>query len=160
MRRALPEFLATAALICALSCRRADTASEQPRVVRASPPPLPCFTVDSGPIAFGKMSVSSVDQDVSGVQFSFEIHSGQLLGYVRDAAGEVPPRSPLQDLQFDSATDTLSFVYVDSPASKDFYRYHVTCDRLTGLARLFVTPHDSGRLVHDTLDRAAVITVP
>ncbi len=153
-------LLASAVIACCATCSRRDTAARYAGAAVATPPPLPCFRTDSGTVAFGKMTTSPADQDVSGVQFSFEVRAGRLLGYVRDASGEVPPRRPLQQLHFDAGTDTLSFVYVDSPTTRDSYRYHVSCDKLTGVARLFMTPTDTGVLVHDTLPRAAVITAP
>ncbi len=161
MRHSLRAHLLAPALVAfAAGCSRGDTAARQRGAAVVTPPPLPCFHADSGTVAFGKMTTSPADQDVSGVQFSFEVRSGALLGYIRDAAGEIPPRRPLQHLHFDPATDTLSFVYVDSPSTRDLFRYHVTCERLTGVARLFVTSTDTGVLVHDTLLRAAAITTP
>src|SRR6266702_1267552 len=114
------RLLSTALLVAVFGCRRASAPARQATAssLGGSVPSLPCFSAESGAVAFGRMVTSSVDQDVSGVQVSFEVDSGRLLGYIRDAAGEVPPRRPLQDLHFDSTTDTLSFVFVDSPTDK------------------------------------------
>ena len=163
MRNLRPiNLLSAAALLGVFACRRASTPGHPATAsnLGASVPSLPCFSAESGGIAFGRMVTSSVDQDVSGLQFSFEVDSGRLRGYIRDAAGEVPPRRSLQDLHFDSTTDTLSFVFEDSPNDRSLYRYHVSCQRLTGGGRLFVAPTDTGVVVRDTLPRAAPIKLP
>ena len=128
-------------------------ATATPVGVGSDVPPLPCFTPDSNPIAFGSLDTSNLDQDVSGTQVSFEVRTGKLFGYIREAAGQIPLRQPLESLSFSSATDTLAFIYRTGD-EKARYRYHVSCVRLAGMARLFVTATDTGTVVRNTLTRS------
>jgi len=161
--------VAAIAIAFAISCRGANEGQGRTSDVARSAaaplapiklPSLSCFSTDTGTIAFGGMDTSAADQDVSGTQFSFEIDSGGLVGYVRDAAGEIPPRRALQDLRFDARTDSLTFWYSPSPNEKSLFQYHVTCQRLAGEAHLFATPTSNGVVVRDTLRRSSVITQP
>jgi len=127
----------------------------------ADSPRFTCLSPDSGRIAFGTISIDTiVTWDASGVQFSLEADGDSLRGFVRVARGEIGPERPLQDVQLDPATDTLTFWYASEGGTRYLYRYRFTCDALTGHARLFVTDRYSGLLRSDTSLRAPRITTP
>jgi len=68
------------------SCR-----SETQREPLSSASRFPCLSPDSGTIAYGDILVDSVETgDASGLQFTFQMHSDTLRGFVRDASGEIP----------------------------------------------------------------------
>ena len=105
------------------------------------------------------MDTSKVDQDVSGTQISFEVRAGKLFGFIRLAEGQIGFKRPLQRMHFDSRTGTVTFIHVIG-SERSVFEYHVSCERLTGTARLYVTAQDTGVLVRDTLTRSVPITRP
>jgi len=117
------------------------------------PPPLPCFSSDSGPLHFGEITVSAVDQDASGVSYTFEVTSQGMTGTVVDARGEAPPPKRLQGLHYRAATDSLVFWYASGSGDRYIFSFRPTCDSLFGRARLFVTDTDPGQLEHEVVRR-------
>jgi len=115
---------------------------------------------DSGTLAYGDMLVDSVETgDVSGVQFTFQMHGDTLRGFVRDASGEIPPRLPLNDLKTFAMGDSISFWFGDEH-NKDFRRYQFRCDQLVGTAQPFFTPESPGSTYVDTMRRSIPIESP
>jgi hypothetical protein len=117
------------------------------------PPPLPCFSPDSGPLQFGEITVSAVDQDASGVSYTFEVTPKGMIGAVVDARGEAPPPKRLQGLHYRAATDSLVFWYASGSGDRYIFSFRPTCDSLFGRARLFVTDTDAGQLEHEVVRR-------
>ena len=95
-----------------------DSLSQEPRVLRVdSGVPEQLVTEvsckpfqTSDPVTYGRIDVSPVSGDASGVDFTFQVVDKLLRGWVRDARGEVPPPRDLQDLQYDGQTDSLTIL--------------------------------------------------
>jgi hypothetical protein len=143
-----------------LACRpRADAPKAAAASQKSPVPRMECLSPDSAPIAYGRIRVSNVTGDASGVQVAFQVKDDEFLGLVRDARGETPPQVPLQDLRYDSVGDTISFWYGDG-GTRFVYKYHMTCEELSGLARLFVTDTDTGLVREQGMARAPRILSP
>jgi hypothetical protein len=126
----------------------------------AVPAHLACLSPDSGTIAYGVIQVDTGETgDASGVQFSFKMHGDTLKGFVRNATGETPPALPLQDLRSFAMGDSVSFWFGEED-ERDIRRYRFTCEELSGTARPFVTPTDSGPMRVSILQRSPPITSP
>ena len=108
-------------------------------------PKLPCLKADSGRVAYGEI-VTSEDGDWSGVQFSFDVRTGRLRGWVVDARGGLPPEQRLDTLAVRAHGDSLYFAYYSDTRTKYTYWVRVTCQSLVGTARLFETATDSGEV--------------
>ena len=117
-----------------------------------------CFTSVSGRIAFGTIMTSPEDGDRSGVQVSFEVRSGQLYGWVRDARGELPPEKALDSLAVRG--DSLYFSYFSSTPTRYSFWGRVTCRALSGNWRLFETATERGQVVTRRMQRAKWISRP
>jgi hypothetical protein len=148
--RFLPLLAATAIAGC-------DSA---PKTATRAAPISPCFAAESGLVAYGAIRVSDETHDASGKQFSFRVQGDSLVGWVRDARGEVPAAKPLMEVRFDPRSDTVSFWYASDTTTRYIFKYHVRCSELSGLARLFVTATYTGLLKADTVRRATPITKP
>jgi hypothetical protein len=121
----------------------------------------PCFSADSGRIAFGTISRSPVTDDASGNQYTFQVTDGQLRGWVRRATGETPPAQPLDSIVYKPEVDSLFFSY-HSSGGYTRYSYWVRpdCRTLRGKMRLFETPEYAGEVYDATIERAREITKP
>ena len=108
-------------------------------------PKAPCFKADSGRVAYGEI-VTSEDGDWSGVQFSFDVRTGRLRGWVVDARGGLPPEKRLDTLAIRAHGDSLYLAYYSDTRTKYTYWVRVTCQSLVGTARLFETTTDSGEI--------------
>ena len=108
-------------------------------------PQVPCFKADSGRVAYGEV-VTSEDGDWSGVQFSFDVKTGRLRGWVVDARGGLPPEKRLDTLIVRAHGDSLYFAYYSDTKTKYSYWVRVSCQSLVGTARLFQTATDSGEV--------------
>jgi len=103
---------------------------------------------------------TAADGDVSGVQFSFAVERGRLRGWVRDAAGEVPPERSLDTVRVTGHGDSLYFSYRGDTGEEYSYRVHATCQGLQGTARLFQTGSSPGVLKEFVVRRAKWIAKP
>ena len=118
------------------------------------PPSLACFSQDSGPLQFGEIVESGVDQDVSGVSYTFNVTSSGMVGSVVDARGEASPSVRLQGLQYRPTSDSLVFWYAGKTGARCIFSFHPTCDSMVGKARLFVTDTDTGQVAHEIIRRS------
>jgi hypothetical protein len=121
-------------------------------------PRLACFSPDSGRIAYSRFDSAS-DGDVSGQEFAFAVQGGHLLGWYREAAGEIGPAQPLDSLQVGPTGDSVFFAQMDL-SSSDSYRLRVTCRSLRGTALLFRSATYAGKRVRFMLRRARPVAAP
>ena len=121
-------------------------------------PRLACFSPDSGRIAYSRFDSAS-DGDVSGQEFAFAVQGGHLLGWYREAAGEIGPAQPLDSLQVGPTGDSVFFAQMDL-SSSDSYRLRVTCRSLRGTALLFRSATYAGKRVQFMLRRARPVAAP
>jgi hypothetical protein len=117
-----------------------------------------CFSPNSGRIAYSRFDTAS-DGDVSGQEFAFAVQNRRLVGWYRQAAGEMGLARPLDSLEVGPAGDSL-FIVVSKSDYSNAYRFRVTCRSLRGTAQLFRTAKSQGQVMPLMLRRARAVARP
>jgi hypothetical protein len=123
-------------------------------------PGLVCFAPESlasRPLVYGVITHSDDESgDYSGLEVRFVLDSlKQLRALVREAEGGLPSTRPVDSMGYDAGKDSIWFSMRADSRSVMRYVYRPECDRLTGMAHLWVSPSSpSGSVVKaDTLVR-------
>jgi hypothetical protein len=134
--------------------------ADAPRVGVSPLPALPCFAPESlsvRPLVFGAISRADDESgDYSGLEVRFVVDSlRELRALVRIAEGGLPPARPVDSFGYDPARDSIWFSVRADTGSIQRYSYRPGCDRLTGIAQLWISAKapQGALVVADTLPR-------
>ena len=143
-----------AALVLLCGCETA------PHLPSPAAPGLACFapeSLESQPLVYGVITHSDDESgDYSGFEVRFVLDSSkQLRALVCEAEGGLPSPRPVDSMGYDAARDSIWLSIRADRQSVMRYVYRPECDRLTGMAHLWVSPSSpSGSVVKaDTLLR-------